>query len=193
MIENVYSDDDILQKIRENPHLSTTEWKEKGLNPTVNTVQRRFGGWNKAREEAGVKTGKEGRKKVRGERILDIVRENGPMKRQEIMEELGKEYINLNHYDIKYICMSVSKSHGSTKYGMSKLIDLSFGEKVIYLDPMKLAKFLKKHIRFDLNKNLEHGKKLALTHFLMDWMNDGLPEKTADWLRSEYKKDWNMD
>jgi hypothetical protein len=49
-----YTDEELLDVLRAHPRLSAVRWKRRELKPSVFTIVKRFGSWNRARTLAGL-------------------------------------------------------------------------------------------------------------------------------------------
>ncbi|KXA92048.1 hypothetical protein AKJ64_04155 [candidate division MSBL1 archaeon SCGC-AAA259E17] len=65
-----YSEEEILDALRDHPNLTMEEWKEKGLEPSWQTIAYRFGSWNEARKAAGLTPRKSPKKKRDREKVV---------------------------------------------------------------------------------------------------------------------------
>lgn len=182
-----YTDEDMLEVLRKNPDLSCREWNSKNIKPCTMTIQTRFGSWNKARKAAGLEERSQGSPTKNEEKILELIEENGPMTRPELLEKMGKKGIKLYKYDVPLVEMTVTRGPGGHKYGILDITDINHGTQIVYKNPIKLADFIEEHIKFELNPMLLGSKKCTLTAFLNDWRNDGLPEETFECLRKKYR------
>lgn len=227
-----YSDEEMLEAIREHPGLTMREWRSQHILPCVRSITVRFGSWNEARRKAGLKSvRKRKRKKWSKENIIEEIQkrseEDPPLagendalaraardhfgswkealrasgfevksKKEKIKDRLFKEgVITSSDYqgvteardflDQDESIRSISLLGGQgNKYGMGKMLDISVQTRVYFTDEESLAGFLIDHIRFDLNEDLEMGKKIALTVYL----EDKVPDKVFRYIHSLYSK-----
>lgn len=91
-----YSDEELLEALKEHPDLSKGEWRKRGIRPSAGTISQRMGSWNKARKKAGLNIKK---RKWSRERIIEELRKrdkesSGPLKAGEnpALQQMAQRY-----------------------------------------------------------------------------------------------------
>ncbi len=91
--------------------------------------------------------------------------------------------------DIDRICLVTKTTRGSYKYGLTDIFRTKVnGMRVYYTDKDSIIDYLKGKLKWELNMDLDRGKKRALTHLFKRMFNDN---GIVNELRNEYVNEDN--
>jgi len=183
----------VIQKLKEISedlgHSPTLKEVEDCYPAVKGAVLRYFDTWNEAKEKAGLETYTSTRKKREEteKRIHEILERYGPMRVQDLADllDFGRKYTSRvvrEMEDIKVFRTTlggVSGAMGGRKYSPTDFYRPKYvNRRIVYKDEEKLADFLEKRaFKIDLNKDMEEGKKKALTQHLRGKLSNSVFEK----------------
>lgn len=153
----LYTDEELIEALKEHPDLGIDKWKEKKIRPSATTIAKRFGSWNKARERAGLERRPSYADSKKTEDILNMVEEEGAILGSELKGKLNTSYLMRairrlwsegHQIHKKKVYELLPSTHGSVVHHPSSLLSISSNDSIFWTDPDAVVDKIWSNLKF---------------------------------------------